>query len=102
MLRSVIAATRAFQALKPSSRISRGFCIYASYLDPTKHITMNHNPNNMYEDLVMIGDYPVPGKPQARIPSQQYIPAIAEITFNVLNKAYVIPLPNNVTNHVRA
>jgi hypothetical protein len=89
MLRSVIAATRAFQALKPSVRLTRGFCIYASYLDPTKHISMNHNPNNMYEDLVMIGDYPVPAKAQVRIPSQQYVPQIAQITFDVLNKAYV-------------
>ena len=33
------------------------FCINGATLDPSKHITMNHNPNNMYTDAIDIGVY---------------------------------------------
>ena len=34
------------------------FCINAGYLNPAKHITMNHNPHNVYIDQYDIGQYP--------------------------------------------
>ena len=34
------------------------FCIHFAPLDPRKHITMNHNPNNMYMDSWDYGKYP--------------------------------------------
>ncbi len=36
------------------------FCIYEAYLNPTRHITMSHNVNNIYEDLFMLGDVALP------------------------------------------
>jgi hypothetical protein len=35
-----------------------GFCINHGYLNPAKHITMNHNPHNIYIDAWDIGQYP--------------------------------------------
>lgn len=80
-------------AIKGSLRLyknsSRGFCIYARYLNPANHITMNHNIQNMYEDVVMIGDYPVPARYAKKEHSKKYIPQMVELVYGYLNQKYV-------------
>ena len=67
----------------------RSFCAYEAYLSPKLHITTTHNFNNVYEDVVMIGDYMVPYNDQSKIESQKYFPSIVQLTFDYLNKKYV-------------
>ncbi len=75
------------KALQPS--MSQAFCIYTAYLNPEKHIYMNHNPTNTYEDILQIGDYVVPGKLMEKEMSQAYVPQITTLIFNHLKKANV-------------
>ena len=71
---------------------ARGFCIYAAYLDPKAHVTMSHNPQNVYEDIIMLGDYLMPGKEMTKVDSQRYVPQIVQILFTHLNERYVTTL----------
>lgn len=36
------------------------FCIYEAYLNPEKHVFTGHNVNNVYEDIVLLGDNLLP------------------------------------------
>lgn len=38
--------------------IVRGFCFEKGMLDPSKHIFMNHTPQNVYTDYWEYGQYP--------------------------------------------
>ncbi|EWS72332.1 hypothetical protein TTHERM_000939159 (macronuclear) [Tetrahymena thermophila SB210] len=64
------------------------FCIYQAYQNPLRHINTGHNPNNVYEDIVMLGDYPVQNRTHDKVISQTYVPAIANIAFTHLSKKY--------------
>jgi hypothetical protein len=90
MIKKFLRAPIKDQVLKIHTQSKAGFCIYASYLDPKAHITMSHNPNNVYEDIVMIGDYLTPTRPMTKVVSQKYNDQILQITFEHLNAKYVI------------
>lgn len=64
------------------------FCVYQAYLNPERHINSGHNPNSAYEDIVMLGDYPVQSVTHDKVLSQAYVPSIASIAFSVLNKKH--------------
>jgi len=64
---------------------STGFCAYVRYLDPAKHITMNHNFQNVYEDTVKLGMYPLPQKEMVKELSKKYVPEIMNTVYSVLN-----------------
>jgi len=49
-----------------------GFCISTPYLNPEKHITMNHNPADAYDEIVMLGDFPMPSRDNERERSHKY------------------------------
>jgi len=66
----------------------RRFCIYEAYLSPKLHITTTHNFNNVYEDVVLIGDYMVPAKNHSKVESQHYFPQIVQLTFDYLHKKH--------------
>ena len=66
-----------------------GFCVNQPYLNPERHITMSHNFNNVYEDIILLGDYPLPTVTNERVVSQDYIPSIISLVFSHLNKKYV-------------
>jgi len=89
MIKKFLRSSLKDQTLKLFSQNKAGFCIYATYLDPKAHITMSHNPNNVYEDIVMIGDYLTPTRPMTKVPSQKYMDQILQITFDHLNAKYV-------------
>ena len=36
------------------------FCIYEAYLNPERHVFTGHNVNNVYEDIVLLGDNLLP------------------------------------------
>lgn len=90
MLKNFLRLPLKDQTLKIYTQNKAGFCIYAAYLDPKAHITMSHNPNNVYEDIVMIGDYLTPTRPMQKVTSQKYMDQILQITFDHLNSKYVI------------
>ena len=75
--------------LETSFKPTRNFCINAAYLDPKAHITMSHNPHNVYEDIVMVGDVLQPTVEMKRVASRKYIPDLQRIAFDVLNKYHV-------------
>lgn len=68
---------------------ARSFCMYTAYLNPEKHIYMNHNPTNVYEDILQIGDYLLPQKLMVKQLSRDYIPQITAKTFETVKKANV-------------
>lgn len=78
--------------LRVSSRLLRnsvaGFCINKGYLNPAKHITMNHNPHNVYIDSYEIGEYPELVEIMSQ-PARTYEPAVARTLLEVINKKYV-------------
>jgi len=76
-------------SLETSFKSTRTFCINAAYLDPKAHITMTHNPHNVYEDIVMVGDVLLPTQEMKRVASRKYIPDLLKIAFDVLNKYHV-------------
>ncbi len=90
MIKKFLRSSLKDQTLKVYSQNKAGFCVYATYLDPKAHITMSHNPNNVYEDIVMIGDYLTPTRFMNRVTSQKYMEQILQISFNHLNSKYVI------------
>jgi len=49
---------------------------------------MSHNPQNVYEDVVMVGDYLLPTRMMDRVISQKYMPQIIQIVFDHLNEKY--------------
>lgn len=51
---------------------------------------MGHNVNNVYEDIVMLGDFLLPNKLNYAEVSNTYVPKLLHVTFNHLNKKYVI------------
>lgn len=53
-----------------------------------RHINTGHNPNNVYEDIVMLGDYPVASRTMDKVISQTYVPAITNIAFALLSKKF--------------
>jgi hypothetical protein len=64
------------------------FCINWAPLDPRKHNTMNHNPNNMYLDLYEYGHYPdwiLIGSQ----PSKTYQPQVLSLLAHTLSTRYV-------------
>lgn len=67
-----------------------GFCTYVRYLDPAKHITMNHNFQNVYEDSVKLGAYPLPKREPVKELSQKYVPEIVKTVYDVINRKQVI------------
>ena len=73
-----------------SPQISKGFCVYTAYLNPEKHIYMNHNPTNVYEDILQIGEYVLPSKSMNKDINRVYVPQITSIVFEELKKIYVI------------
>jgi hypothetical protein len=75
-------------ALETTFKNTRNFCVFAAYLDPKAHITMSHNPHNVYEDIVMMGDYLLPTKEMTRVISQKYKPELINIAFSVLNEKF--------------
>jgi hypothetical protein len=50
----------------------QNFCIFKPYLQPERHINMSHNFQNSYEDLVMIGDYPIAPRSNDKVLSRKY------------------------------
>mmetsp|Transcript_41856 Transcript_41856/g.48528 ORF Transcript_41856/g.48528 Transcript_41856/m.48528 type:complete len:226 (+) Transcript_41856:40-717(+) len=68
---------------------SSGFCAYVRYLDPSKHITMNHNFQNVCEDHVKLGSYLLPTRESNKLLSQKYVPEIVNIVYSQLGKAGV-------------
>lgn len=71
---------------------ARCFCMYTAYLNPEKHIYMNHNPSNVYEDILQIGDYVLPQKLMEKQLSRDYIPQITAKTFETVKKASVFSI----------
>lgn len=58
MIRKLLSNTH---KLKLTNFIPRNtFCIYQAYLNPEKHINTGHNVNNVYEDIVLLGDFLLP------------------------------------------
>ena len=51
----------------------RNFCIYAPYLTPERHINMSHNAQNCYEEVIMLGDYPIAPKTNDKVLSRKYV-----------------------------
>lgn len=82
-------ASGARPVLKTSYIPARSFCVYAAYLSPKAHVTMSHNPQNVYEDIVMVGDYLLPTREMTKRISQKYVPQIVQIAFDHLNSKYV-------------
>ena len=82
-------ATASRPVLQTTYSPARNFCIYAAYLDPKAHVTMSHNPQNVYEDIVMMGDYLMPIRGMTREVSTKYVPQLLQITFDHLNAKYV-------------
>jgi len=66
-------------------------------LDPEKHIVTTHNFNNVYEDIIMLGDYPLPKRDNDRVLSLSYMPQILKISFDYLNVKY----PNAKLDHTK-
>ncbi|KRW99169.1 hypothetical protein PPERSA_07412 [Pseudocohnilembus persalinus] len=62
------------------------FCIYEAYLNPERHINTTHNVNNVYEDIVLLGDYLLPDRLNEKTLSTTYVPQLLDVTFNHLNK----------------
>ena len=62
--------------LKKVSKLSyisrRNFCIFAPYLNPERHINMSHNPQNCYEEIIQLGDYPIAPKTNDKVLSRKY------------------------------
>jgi hypothetical protein len=50
----------------------RNFCVFEPYLHPERHINMSHNPQNCYEEIVVLGDYPIAPKSNDKILSRKY------------------------------
>lgn len=90
----IFIPSRSLRTLAPAV-LSRSFCIYAAYLNPEKHIYMTHNPSNVYEDILQIGDYPLPNRPMVREVSRVHVPQILSLLFSELKKTYV----NIIKNH---
>jgi hypothetical protein len=42
-------------------------------------------PNNVYDEVVPIGEYPLPNRLAWKEEAKHYIPKIADVTFGVLN-----------------
>jgi hypothetical protein len=70
------------------SRSRAGFCITNGYLNPARHITMNHNPHNVYIDAYDIGQYPEVVEIMSQ-PPRTYEPVVAKTLVEVINKKYV-------------
>ena len=91
MLRSTLSSGRiATRLLGQASQYN--FCWGMGLLDPRKHTTMNHNPNNMYIDLWDYGQYPDWWHNHSIAP-RTYEPQVANILLNTLNQRYVTPMP---------
>lgn len=86
MLRINPIARTAARLIKQSSA---GFCINQATLDPSKHITMNHNPHNMYVDAIDIGQYEEMVF-LSSVASKAYQPQVLAVTAQVLNNRYVL------------
>jgi len=66
----------------------RNFCVYEAYLSPKNHITMTHNFNNVYEDVVLMGDYMFAYNDMSKVESQHYMPQIQQLTFDYIKTKY--------------
>lgn len=91
--------------VKPLTLISRNsylFCFNTAYLNPEKHIYMTHNPTNIYEDILQIGDYLMPQRLMEKQVSQVYVPHITSITFETLKQTFVIFLKNIKSSFITA
>lgn len=86
----MIKLFKPIQVLSFSRIPKQSFAIFSAYLNPERHITMNHNPHNAYEDIVMIGDYPMPNRAMKKEINRDYIPQIADIVFSVVKSKNVI------------
>jgi hypothetical protein len=62
-----------------------------AFLDPNKHITMNHFPHFVYVDYWPIGQYPETYT-IGSVPSAAYQPQIEKIIIETLNSRYVFSI----------
>ena len=87
MLSSTLSSGRiATRLLTQASRYN--FCWGFALLDPHKHNTMNHNPNNMYIDKWDYGQYPDFWNNHS-ISARTYEPQVINIVVSALNERYV-------------
>lgn len=50
---------------------------------------MGHNVNNVYEDIVLLGDFLLPNAVNEKALDNSYVPKLLHVTFNHLNNKYV-------------
>lgn len=60
---------------------------------------MAHSINNVYTDLVDIGDYLSADRYNFKIRSRAYVPSIKNITLSVIDQKYVIFLQLTPSEH---
>jgi hypothetical protein len=81
------------QVFKAASRIFsqpvKGFCIFKGYLDPHRHITMSHNPHNVYVELYEIGQYPEVVEIMSQ-PPRTYEPIVVKSLVETINTHFVL------------
>lgn len=60
------------------------FCVHWAPADPRKHVTMNHNVQNMYLDLYEYGEYP-DWVHNCSVPARTYEPQVVNIIASTLS-----------------
>lgn len=87
MIRNLKNSFLNFKTVSP--QVNKTFSVYTDYLNPEKHIYMSHNPDNIYQDIYQIGEYPMPQRLMIKEISKVYIPQIRTLVFDHLQKIYV-------------